>query len=76
MYHLAADWFIYTVLLLQLFYQIGDNTVGFGGYEVPAKWVFCPVLFVGGIVWKYRRYIHDRIIKKRTIHEPVNNGWI
>ena len=77
MYRLAADWFIFVMLILQLFYQVDNKTIGFEGYEVPAKWIFCPVLFVSGICWKYRRQIRTRIFKNRDTHESIHElEWI
>ena len=76
MYRLVADWFTFTVLIMQLYYQIDDKTIGFEGSEIPAKWVFCPILFVGAILWKYRREIRG-IFKKRETHESIHElEWI
>ena len=62
MFRLVSDWFLFVVLILQLFYGMGDAK--FLNTEVEVRWVFCPVLFVTGIIWKHRLDIHDRIFRK------------
>ena len=62
MFRLVSDWFLFVVLILQLFYGMGDAK--FLNTEVEARWVFCPVLFVTGIIWKHRLDIHERIFRK------------
>ena len=70
MYRLTSDWWVYVVLNLQLFYGMGDEK--FFGTEIEARLIICPIIFMSGIIWKYRLDIHDRIFQKpRKVHEYV-----
>ena len=70
MFRLVSDWFLYVAINLQLFYGMGNDTLF--NTKVKARLVICPILFVSGIIWKFRKDIHERIFKKPpVIHEYI-----
>ena len=70
MFRLVSDWFLYVAINLQLFYGMGHEK--FFDTEVDARLIICPILFLSGIIWKFRKDIHERIFKKPpVIHEYI-----